>query len=958
MPSHDIKTRFVLEGEKEYQRSMTDAANAIKVLNSEQRLAQAEFEATGDSEQYAAEQARILKEQINKQQKAVEAAEAAVKKLTENGVDKNSTQMQKWQTKLNNAKTSLTKMETQLNKVETELGEEGTAFEGAQTAANNYQEDIEKVNRGIDFQNTIAAIDNITDHIEKIIKAAARAAKAVWETGVDAGQWADNIATAASQLGVDPETYQSWQYASRFIDTSVEDIQRSWQDIQKKLDETNTDYLGNLARMGIASRESAGNLRESSDIFWDSINYLHGIADASTRAQKANELFGNDWRRLNPLIEAGADAYKQLAEEGKSIAVVSNENVAALGSVDDAVQDFGARFDKLKYDTLAALAPTFEQVAKALGEAVTALDEFVQSEEGQAALSSLNEALTGIIESFTGDSGNGTFESLVEAAKGAVSDLTGALDWFSEHGDAVTAVVAGLGGAWATLKVTKEVLTFMQLLKQVDLSKLQSIFGGGKASAEGMDSKFSGAAKNAANKSASEVAAKAASDSAVKSTESSSAAAQSAAKASADSSAASSAAAQESGTASSQAAIESGAASSQAAVESGAASSASAEAASQAAIASAEASKIAAQSASANLLSGSVPNIGVKPSLKLPIPQNNYDPNNPLRLGSGENNSGLKVTVPAGMAKAFSALPEMLKGVSFVSTLLALTLKPTKTGNNDIWDENGNVTAEGRAAGITWNQQQDSQEKQQELVDAWQQARAEEQKAKALAEEAKAIAQMDAAQNYWDAYRNPESTDQEIIEKSNALREAFAGDLAGFSELQDRINEFIASGTWTTLEELPADLPAEWFTDGQNAAAGLANGINKSAGVAISAARNLAIDVRNIVSSALRIASPSKVFEGMGAYVSEGFALGIESGVADVRSAAAMMAAATMQPVAGAGFNAGYGLQGAQNYNTGSGANGQPMFNATIVMDKRVVGEMIAPVVNTTIGAVVSAERG
>ena len=912
----------------------------------------------------------------------MEAAEAAVKKLTENGVDKNSSQMQKWQTKLNNAKTSLKNMETKLNDVETELGEEGTAFEGAQTAANNYQTDIEKVNKGIDFQNTIDAIDNITTHIEKIVKAAARAAKAVWETGVDAGQWADNIATAASQLGVDPETYQSWQYASRFIDTSVEDIQRSWQDIQKKLDETNTDYLGNLARMGIASRESAGNLRESSDIFWDAINYLHGISDASTRAQKANELFGNDWRRLNPLIEAGADAYKQLAEEGKSIAVVSNENVAALGSVDDAVQDFGARFDKLKYDTLAALAPTFEQVAKALGEAVTALDEFVQSEEGQAALSSLNEALTGIIESFTGDNGNGTFESLVEAAKKAVADLTGALDWFSEHGEVVTGIVAGLGAAWATLKVTKEVLTFMQLLKQVDLSKLQSIFGGGKASAEGMDSKFSGAAKNAANKSASEVAAKAASDSAVKAAESSSAAAQSAAKASADSSAASSAAAQESSTASSQAAIESGAASSQAAIESGAASSqaaitsggassqaaiesgaassASAEAASQAAIASAEASKIAAQSAAANLPSGSgVPNISVKPSLKsLPTPQNNYDPNNPLRLGSGENNSGLKVTVPAGMAKAFSALPEMLKGVGFVGTLLALTLKPTKTGNNDIWDENGNVTAEGRSIGITWSQQEDTPEKQQELVDAWQQAKAEEQKAKALAEEAKAIQQMDAAQNYWDVYRNPESSTEDMLAASSALQDAFADDLAGFSELQDRINEFVASGTWTTLEELPADLPAEWFTDGQNAAAGLANGINKSAGVAISAARNLAIDVRNIVSSALRIASPSKVFEGMGAYVSEGFALGIESGVADVRSAAAMMAAATMQPVAGAGFNAGYGLQGAQNYNTGSGANGQPMFNATIVMDKRVVGEMVAPVVNTTIGAVVSAERG
>ena len=69
MAAHEIKTRFKLEGEQEYKRTMTDAANAIKVLNSEQKLAAAEFENSGDAQQYAATQARILKEQIANQQK-------------------------------------------------------------------------------------------------------------------------------------------------------------------------------------------------------------------------------------------------------------------------------------------------------------------------------------------------------------------------------------------------------------------------------------------------------------------------------------------------------------------------------------------------------------------------------------------------------------------------------------------------------------------------------------------------------------------------------------------------------------------------------------------------------------------------------------------------------------------------------------------------------------------------
>lgn len=101
-----------------------------------------------------------------------------------------------------------------------------------------------------------------------------------------------------------------------------------------------------------------------------------------------------------------------------------------MAAVDGAVKDFNNRFDKLKYDALAALAPTFEKVATAMGKAVTALDEFLQTEEGQQVLSSLNDALSGIIDSFLGEGGT-DFSGIVNAAKGAVEGLTSALNWIA-----------------------------------------------------------------------------------------------------------------------------------------------------------------------------------------------------------------------------------------------------------------------------------------------------------------------------------------------------------------------------------------------------------------------------------------------------------------------------------------------------------------------------------------------
>lgn len=280
--------------------------------------------------------------------------------------------------------------------------------------------------------------------------------------GADAGDWADELITTSSQMGVDVETLQSWRYASRFIDTSVEDISRSWQDLTKRIKDGDVEYLGYLAEMGVASMNADGTMRESQDIFWDMIDTLHAMEDPQARAAAATKLFGNDWRNLNPLIEAGSEAYKDLAEEGRETAVVSEENVNALGAMDDAMEEMSASFDKLKYDALAAMAPTFEKIASAMNTAITALDKFLESAEGQAMLASLNESLSGIIDAFIGENGEG-FESLVNTAKDALNGLNTALSWIAEHKDGLVTAVEAIAAAFAGLKVSSTVLEFVKL---------------------------------------------------------------------------------------------------------------------------------------------------------------------------------------------------------------------------------------------------------------------------------------------------------------------------------------------------------------------------------------------------------------------------------------------------------------------------------------------------------------
>jgi len=489
---NEMKARLVLEGEQKYNKALKDAANAVKTLNSEQKLAEAQFKATGDAEEYQAKKTEILRKQIAEQEKAVEAAEKAVKDLTELGVKPNSQQMQTWQRKLADAKTRLQNMQNELTDTEAGLDSQGRKFEETGRAAGEYREQIDEAAKGIDFQNTIAAIDNVREHIAGVIKATARAAKAMWDWEVDAGKWADDLTTAASQAGIDVETYQSWQYASRFIDTDVESIIRSQDKLVKGMQSSNKD-VGEAFRMLGVSMYNSGlqpTMRDSIDVFWDVIDALREMGDTTEAELISQTLLGRSYRELKPLIEAGSDAYLAMAEEGREVGVVSAENVEALGAMDDAYQRLTATLDKTKYSLLAELAPTFETVADAMATAVDAFNEFLQTEEGQAALQGLNDALSGIIDSLVGENGEG-FTKIVERAKNAINLLTAGLKWIGDNGEWVAGAFKTLGLAWAGLTISKNVLMFLQLMKAIPWHSVGSAAGkiagasGGGGSAAG-----------------------------------------------------------------------------------------------------------------------------------------------------------------------------------------------------------------------------------------------------------------------------------------------------------------------------------------------------------------------------------------------------------------------------------------------------------------------------------------
>lgn len=119
---------------------------------------------------------------------------------------------------------------------------------------------------------------------------------------------------------------------------------------------------------------------------------------------------------------------------------------------------------------------------------------------------------------------------------------------------------------------------------------------------------------------------------------------------------------------------------------------------------------------------------------------------------------------------------------------------------------------------------------------------------------------------------------------------------------------------------LQKTFPPEMRTLGIMAIDGLTAGMDRRAHLAYAKAHEIANNIRNIISSAFAVMSPSRVMMKIGEMISLGLAVGMERGLGDVESAAHALAGAA-NPTFGAGtFTTGAAAGGASGVTIGEGA--------------------------------------
>lgn len=182
---------------------------------------------------------------------------------------------------------------------------------------------------------------------------------------VNAGRMADELNTLSRNTGISTDMLQQMNYAQDLVDVSTEQMAGA----MKKL----TQNMGNEAdvfgTLGVNIRDANGELRNSEDVFFDTLKALSEIENETERDALAMKVFGKSAMDLSGIIDDGGEALRQYGQEAKEAGLILSEDaLASANELNDTI-------DKLKATTQSSLLQAGASLAEVLAPALETIAE-------------------------------------------------------------------------------------------------------------------------------------------------------------------------------------------------------------------------------------------------------------------------------------------------------------------------------------------------------------------------------------------------------------------------------------------------------------------------------------------------------------------------------------------------------------------------------------------------------
>ena len=294
------------------------------------------------------------------------------------------------------------------------------------------------------IQDKLNAVSSATGKAAQATKglstAAGAAAVGLVGMATKAAADADDLLTLANQTGFTVEELQKMQYASSFIDVSMETMTGSITKLTKNM-ASGADVFDTL---GISITDADGNMRSAIDVWYESVDALGKVANETERDQLSMALFGKSAMEMAGVVDDGGAALRTLGEEAESTGLIlSGDAVSSAVAFNDQIDKLKNTATQAFFSAGASLAETLIPTLEKLVKVITGvLSWFGQLDGGTQAFIITILALVAAISPILG---------IISAVTGAAAALNVAMLPMIGTIAAIIAIIAVVVAAGVTL---------------------------------------------------------------------------------------------------------------------------------------------------------------------------------------------------------------------------------------------------------------------------------------------------------------------------------------------------------------------------------------------------------------------------------------------------------------------------------------------------------------------------
>lgn len=379
-----IGIKFGAEGEQEFKKALNEINQAYKVLGSEMKLVQSQFDKNDNSVEALTARNETLNKQIDAQKDKIATLKSALDNAAAS-FGENDKRTQAWQIKLNNAEAALNSMERDLKKNNDAIEEASSEFKDAEKAADKFGDEIKKTGKeteqaGDQFQK----VGEVLKTVGKAMAAAAAAigagavaaGKKIWDMANDTAAAGDTVDKMSQKLGMSAEAYQEWDYVLSQSGADIESMGAGFKSLTNLVDKAtsgNDAAAASFKKLGISTKDLKDMSRE--DIFALTVKRMQEMGDTTDRAALANTIFGKSGQNLAPLLNQTAEATQDLKDKAHDLGfIMSDEAVDASVKFTDSMDTLKRTFEGVKNNITSELLPGLTSITDGLTLLLTGSD--------------------------------------------------------------------------------------------------------------------------------------------------------------------------------------------------------------------------------------------------------------------------------------------------------------------------------------------------------------------------------------------------------------------------------------------------------------------------------------------------------------------------------------------------------------------------------------------------------